>query len=439
MNGRRTGWGLAGLALLLCAAVAWDNFADGVDVAGPLPSATTTSTTPPSAETLAQGHYLVQAGNCIACHTARGGAPMAGGRSIETPFGSVYSSNLTPDPETGIGQWNAAHFWRALHHGRSRDGHLLTPAFPYNHTTLISRPDADAMFAWLQSLPPVASKQPAHTLQWPLGTQPALAVWRSLYFKAGSYQERANQTAEWNRGAYLVQGLGHCAACHSARNALGASGAVDDLSGGLMPVVNWTAPSLLDNAQTGLAQASLAEIQTLLKTGQSGPHHTSGPMAEVVQYSTQYLSEPDLRAMAVYLKSRVHPDTLAASPPAASMAAQRAIRTETATRGAAIYDKQCAQCHGDQGQGVVGAYPSLAGHRGVLQSDTTNLVQTVLYGGYPPATAGNPRPYGMPPFILTLDDKDIAAVLTHLRSQWGNHAREVTPLEVNRIRASQGS
>ena len=439
MNGRRTGWGLAGLALLLCAAVAWDNFADGVDVAGPLPSATTTSTTPPSAETLAQGHYLVQAGNCIACHTARGGAAMAGGRSIETPFGSVYSSNLTPDPETGIGQWNAAHFWRALHHGRSRDGHLLTPAFPYNHTTLISRPDADAMFAWLQSLPPVASKQPAHTLQWPLGTQPALAVWRSLYFKAGSYQERASQTAEWNRGAYLVQGLGHCAACHSARNALGASGAVDDLSGGLMPVVNWTAPSLLDNAQTGLAQASLAEIQTLLKTGQSGPHHTSGPMAEVVQYSTQYLSEPDLRAMAVYLKSRVHPDTLAASPPTASMAAQRAIRTETATRGAAIYDKQCAQCHGDQGQGVVGAYPALTGHRGVLQSDTTNLVQTVLYGGYPPATAGNPRPYGMPPFILTLDDKDIAAVLTHLRSQWGNHAREVTPLEVNRIRASQGS
>jgi len=427
-----------GLALLLGAAVAWDNLADGVDVAGPATSAASTSA-PPSAETLAQGRYLVQAGNCIACHTARGGAPMAGGRGIETPFGSVYSSNLTPDPETGIGQWNAAHFWRALHHGRSRDGHLLTPAFPYNHTTLISRPDADAMFAWLQSLPPVASKPPAHTLQWPLGTQPALAVWRSLYFKAGSYQERANQTAEWNRGAYLVQGLGHCAACHSARNALGASGAVDDLSGGLMPVVNWTAPSLLDNAQTGLAQASLAEIQSLLKTGQSGAHHTSGPMAEVVQYSTQYLSEPDLRAMAVYLKSRVDPDTLAASPPAASMAAQRAIRTETATRGAAIYDKQCAQCHGDQGQGVVGAYPALTGHRGVLQSDTTNLVQTVLYGGYPPATAGNPRPYGMPPFILTLDDKDIAAVLTHLRSQWGNHAREVTPLEVNRIRASQGS
>jgi mono/diheme cytochrome c family protein len=439
MNWRRSGWGLTGLGLLLCTAVTWDNFADGVDVRGPATHIAAASDAAPSAETLAQGHYLVQAGNCIACHTARGGAPMAGGRGIETPFGSVYSSNLTPDAKTGIGQWNAAHFWRALHHGRSRDGHLLTPAFPYNHTTLISRPDADAMFAWLQSLPPVANQPPASTLKWPLGTQPALAVWRTLYFKAGSYHERAGQTAEWNRGAYLVQGLGHCAACHSARNALGASGAVDDLSGGLMPVVNWTAPSLIDNAQTGLAQASLEEIQTLLKTGQSGPHHTGGPMAEVVQYSTQYLSALDLRAMAVYLKSRNHPDTLVTSPPAASMAAQRAVRPETATRGATIYDNQCAQCHGDQGQGVAGAYPALAGHRGVLQSDTTNLVQTVLYGGYPPATAGNPRPYGMPPFILTLDDKDIASVLTHLRSQWGNHAREVTPLEVNRIRASQGS
>ena len=420
--------GLSVLLLTLCAVVAWDNWADGVDTSG-----TASLADAPSAQTLAQGQYLIQAGNCIACHTARGGAPMAGGRGIETPFGAVYSSNLTPDPETGIGQWNAAHFWRALHHGRSRDGRLLTPAFPYNHTTLISRDDANAMFAWLRSLPPVRQKPPPPTLTWPLGTQPALAVWRSLYFKAGAFQTRPDQNAEWNRGAYLVQGLGHCAACHSPRNALGASGAVDDLSGGLMPVVNWTAPSLHDDAQTGLAQTALEDIQTLLKTGRAGPHHTSGPMAEVVLFSTQHLTDADLRAMAVYLKSQA-----VATPPNAS-APPRAVRAETASRGAQLYDKQCAGCHGEQGQGQKGAYPALAGHRAVLQKDTTNLVQTVLYGGYPPATAGNPRPYGMPPFILTLDDKDIAAVLTHLRSQWGNRAPEVTPLEVNRIRASQGS
>jgi mono/diheme cytochrome c family protein len=433
MNLRKTALALLSLGLLLCTLVVWDNWADGVDVAGPSapPSATSSS-----AQTLAQGQYLVQAGNCIACHTARGGVPMAGGRGIETPFGTVYSSNLTPDTETGIGLWNAQHFWRALHHGRSRDGRLLTPAFPYNHTTLISRADADAMFAWLRSLPPVQQAQPPSTLAWPLGTQPALAVWRSLYFKPGVFQARPEHNAEWNRGAYLVQGLGHCAACHSPRNALGASGAVDDLSGGLMPVVNWTAPSLHDNAQTGLAQASLEDIQTLLKTGRAGQHHTSGPMAEVVLYSTQHLSAPDLQAMAVYLKSQASP---ALAPAREVVSPARTVRTETASRGAQIYDKQCAGCHGEQGQGQPGAYPALAGHRAVQQTDTTNLVQTVLYGGYPPATAGNPRPFGMPPYILTLDDKDIAAVLTHLRSQWGNRAPEVTPLEVNRIRASQGS
>ena len=433
MKGQRIGLCFAGIGLLVCAALVADNFADGVDVSTPSPSHLTP---PPSAETIDKGRYLIQAGNCIACHTARGGAAMSGGRAIETPFGTVYSSNLTPDPATGIGLWNAQHFWRAMQHGRSRDGRLLVPAFPYNHTTLITRDDTDAMFAWLITQAAVAKAPPAHTLQWPVGTQAALAVWRSLYFKPGTFTPHAGRDAEWNRGAYLVQGLGHCAACHSPRNALGASGAVNDLSGGLMPVVNWTAPSLLDNAQTGLAETPLTDIQTLLQTGKSGHHHTSGPMGEVVQYSTQYLQPADLQAMAVYLKSqaRLAQDKPGPTTPAAS----RRLLPDVPTRGADLYDKHCAECHGEQGLGVAGAYSALAGHRAVLQTDTTNLVQTVLYGGYPPATAGNPRPFGMPPYILTLDDKDIAAVLTHLRTQWGNSAPEVTPLEVNRIRASQG-
>jgi hypothetical protein len=433
MKAQRIGLWLAGIGLLICAALVVDNFFDGVDVSTP---ATSPATTTPSAEIIDKGRYLIQAGNCIACHTARGGAIMSGGRAIETPFGTVFSSNLTPDPATGIGLWNAQHFWRAMHHGRSRDGRLLVPAFPYNHTTLITRDDSDAMFAWLIHQPAVVQARPPHTLQWPLGTQAALAVWRSLYFKPGLFKPDATRDAEWNRGAYLVQGLGHCAACHSPRNALGASGAVNDLSGGLIPGVNWTAPSLMDNAQTGLADAPLQDIQTLLQTGKSGHHHTSGPMAEVVQYSTQYLQPADLQAMAVYLKSQARL-TQGKPGPTTSMA-QRPVLPDVQTRGAALYDKHCAECHGEQGLGIAGAYPALAGHRAVLQTDTTNLVQNVLYGGYPPATAGNPRPFGMPPYILTLDDKDIAAVLTHLRTQWGNRAPEVTPLEVNRIRASQG-
>jgi len=431
MNRQGAAVWFAGIGLMACAALVMATFFDGVDVRAP---ASTQAT--PSAETLDKGRYLIQAGNCIACHTARGGVPMAGGRAIQTPFGSVYSSNLTPDPATGIGLWNAQHFWRAMHHGRSRDGRLLAPAFPYNHTTLIAREDSDAMFAWLSHQPAVVKTTPPHTLQWPVGTQAALAVWRSLYFKPGLFKPDATRDAEWNRGAYLVQGLGHCAACHGPRNALGASGAVDDLSGGWMSGVNWTAPSLMDNAQTGLADTPLQDIQTLLQTGKSGHHHTSGPMGEVVQYSTQYLQPADLRAMAVYLKSQVRmtPDTSEST----ASTERRRVLPDVQTRGAALYDKHCAQCHGEQGLGIADAYPALAGHRAVLQKDTTNLVQTVLYGGYPPATAGNPRPYGMPPYILMMDDKDIAAVLTHLRTQWGNHAPEVTPLEVNRIRASQG-
>jgi mono/diheme cytochrome c family protein len=385
------------------------------------------------------GRYLALAGNCMACHTTRGGTPLAGGRRIDTPFGGVYSSNLTPDPDTGLGRWNSQDFWQAMHLGRSKGGRLLTPAFPYNHTSVVTREDSDAVLAWLNTLPPVAQAQPAHTLVWPLGTQAALAVWRSLYFQPSPFQAEKTQTAEWNRGAYLVQGIGHCAACHSPRNALGAPGPVNDLSGGLIPVVNWYAPDLTSDFETGMASTPLPEIVRLLRTGQSATAQTNGPMGEVVQHSLQHLTEADLQAMAVYLQSR------AQRTPQAQLTENKPSRItlQVANQGAKVYERQCLQCHGEQGAGVKTAsgdvaYPSLAGNRAVLLKDPTNLVQLVLYGGYGPVTAGHPRPYGMPPAVLELDDRDIAAVLTHLRTQWGNQASEVTPLQVNRIRAAQG-
>jgi mono/diheme cytochrome c family protein len=375
----------------------------------------------------------------MACHTNRGGTPWAGGRRIDTPFGGVYSSNLTPDPETGLGRWTAQDFWQAMHLGRSKDGRLLTPAFPYNHTSVVTREDSDAVFAWLNSLPPVTQAQAAHTLVWPLGTQPALAVWRSLYFQPSPFEADKAQTAEWNRGAYLVKGLGHCAACHSPRNALGASGAVDDLSGGLIPVLNWYAPDLTRDVETGMASTPLPEIVRLLRTGASNTAQTNGPMGEVVQHSLQHLTEADLQAMAVYLQSRAQ-HTAQALP---AQAKPTRVTLQVANQGAKVYERQCMQCHGEQGAGVKTAsgevaYPALAGNRAVLLKDPTNLVQLVLYGGYGPTTAGHPRPFGMPPAVLELDDRDIAAVLTHLRTQWGNQAGEVTPLQVNRIRAAQG-
>ena len=436
---RRAAWVSLISLLVLVVAVLWDNWGDLLAPSKPAPAAAVTATE----AQIEQGRYLALAGNCMACHTTRGGAPLAGGRRIDTPFGGVYSSNLTPDPETGLGRWTPQDFWLAMHRGRSASGRLLTPAFPYNHTSVVTREDSDAIFAWLNTLAPVAQAQPAHTLTWPFGTQPALAVWRSLFFEPSPFKENKAESAEWNRGAYLVQGLGHCAACHSPRNALGATGPVHDLSGGLMPVVNWYAPNLTQDAETGLASTPLPEIVRLLRTGASDTAQTNGPMGEVVQHSLQHLKEVDLLAMAIYLQSRAQRANQPA-PDAAKLARSSAtVSAQVATQGAKVYERQCLQCHGEQGEGLKTAagevaYPALAGNRAVLLQDPTNLVQLVLYGGYGPATQGHPRPFGMPPAVLELHDHDIAAVLTHLRTQWGNRAGEVTPLQVNRIRAAQG-
>lgn len=377
-----------------------------------------------------RGAYLVRVGNCMACHTARGGAAWAGGRAIDTPFGTVYASNLTPDPDHGIGQWSAADFWRALHHGRSRDGHLLTPAFPYPNYTEITREDADAMFAYLRTVPAVARANTPHQLRWPYSTQVALAVWRALYFRAGVYEPDGGQSAEWNRGAYLVRGLGHCAACHSTRNVLGASSDMMDLSGGLIPMQNWYAPSLASNDEAGVGHWPLQDTARLLRTGATAGATVLGPMAEVVQSSTQHLSPEDALAMATFLQTLPASHPVAASDPVPAVPVTERI----AARGARVYGDNCAQCHGDRGEGVPDAYPPLAGNRAVTLPVTANLVQVVLGGGFPPATEGNPRPYGMPPYVTLLSDADVAAVLTHIRSQWGNHAAPVSEFDVARQR-----
>lgn len=371
---------------------------------------------------VARGSYLARAGNCMACHTERGGAPYAGGRAIDTPFGTLYAGNLTPDA-TGLKDWSSGHFWRALHHGRSRDGRLLYPAFPYPNYTRVTRDDSDALFAYLRSLPPVARPNTPHALRWPYSTQPALAVWRALYFSPGEHVDDQAKGAEWNRGAYLVQGLGHCSACHTARNALGASPDVMDLSGGMIPMQNWYAPSLASAGEAGVAAWRVQDIARLLQTGAAPGATVLGPMAEVVMQSTQHLSGEDLRAMAVYLKElpQAPAPAMPPAPPAGAGVAERGLK---------IYGEHCAQCHGEQGLGIAGAYPPLAANRAVTLSSPANLVQVVLAGGFAPATAGNPRPFGMPPYATVLSDSDVAAVLTYIRSAWGNSAAPVNELAV---------
>ena len=374
-----------------------------------------------------RGAYLAQVGNCAGCHTARGGAAYAGGQAIQTPFGSVYASNLTPDATTGIGNWTRTDFWRAMHHGKSKDARLLYPAFPYTSYTHVARDDADALFAYLKSLPAVVQANSAPTLRFPYNTQAALAVWRALYFRPGSYQADSTQSAEWNRGAYLTEGLGHCSACHAARNALGATQGLN-LAGGLIPVQNWYAPSLVVPDEAGLQSWRIQDIKALFKTGMTAQASVNGPMAEVVLGSTQHWNDTDLNAMAVYLKALPAPTSAPAATPPLTQTGK------TTERGAKLYELHCAQCHGDGGQGVANAYPALAGNRAVVMPQTANLVQMVLNGGYAPATQGNPRPFGMPPYVLVLSDSDVAEVLTHIRSSWGNQASSLSAFDVNRIR-----
>jgi mono/diheme cytochrome c family protein len=417
------------LALLAAGAGAlvWAlNVRDEVDVKAPVANAA------PSDGLIARGAYLARAGNCQACHTAQGGQAYAGGRGIATPFGTVFTSNLTPDDKTGLGGWSAAHFWRAMHNGRSRDGRLLYPAFPYTSYTQVTREDSDALYAYLRSLPPVVAPNLPHALRFPYQSQAALAVWRALFFSPGVYEPDTARGAEWNRGAYLVKGLGHCAACHTARNALGGSDQGLDLAGGLIPMQNWYAPSLASPYEAGVGDWDKQHIVSLLKNGVSPRASVTGPMAEVVQRSTQYLSDADLGAMAQFLKEL--PPSHTAPPEPAAIKTQG----ESVQRAAKLYEQHCAQCHGAKGEGIANAYPALAGNRAVTMGQASNLVQIVLNGGYAPATEGNPRPFGMPPFVLALNDADMGLVLTHIRQSWGNRASEITPLEVNRIRASTG-
>jgi mono/diheme cytochrome c family protein len=382
-------------------------------------------------EQLVRGEYLARAGNCMGCHTARGGEQYAGGRPISTPFGIIYSSNLTPD-DTGLGKWTKDDFWRAIHNGKSKNGSFLYPAFPYPNYTKVTRADSDALFAYFQRQTPVKQENQEHDLRFPYNQRILLAFWRTLYFRPGEFQPQASQSAEWNRGAYLVQGLGHCSACHTSRNALGGSVAEGQLGGGMIPIQNWYASALTSDKEIGLGEWEEKDVADLLKTGVSQRGAAFGPMADVVSTSLQHLSRSDIESMATYLKSV--PATANAQVKGRPVAAVE--NTDVLKLGAKVYEQQCATCHGADGKGAPPAYPPLAGNRSLAAEVAMNPVRMVLNGGYPPGTAGNPRPYGMPPFGTTLSDKEVAAVVSYIRASWGNQGESIFPEYVTRLRGT---
>jgi mono/diheme cytochrome c family protein len=372
-----------------------------------------------STELVERGRYLAIVGNCAGCHTLPGNEPYSGGYGVPTPYGVIYAGNLTPHKEQGIGTWSSNDFWRALHNGRSKDGRLLYPAFPYTSYTKVSPQDSNAIFAYLSSLPPSKMVNRPHTLQFPYNTQAALAVWRALYFKPGNYVSAdtpANEKNEIDRGGYLVQGLGHCDACHAPRDRLGGVSDAKALRGGIIPILNWYAPSLATNLISN-------DVAAYLKVGKTDSHFASGPMAEVVFGSTQFLTDSDAKAIQSYLANLPRDTELKdARAPASSEI------------GAKVYKDSCEGCHGKNGEGRLGAYPALAANPAVLQPTPASIVRMIVEGGFGAATAGNPQPYGMPPYGQVLTPFEIAAVITHIRSSFGNNAGFVNEIDVIKFR-----
>lgn len=388
-----------------------------------------------SSDAVARGRQLVVLGDCKSCHTARGGAAFAGGRAIPTPFGTFYSPNLTSDSRTGLGSWSATDFWNALHNGYSKSGNPLYPTFPYTNYTKVSRNDSDAIYAYLRTIAPVSQPNRAHELRFPYNYRALLIAWRWLFFRPGEYEPDPGHNAEWNRGAYLARGLAHCSACHEARNALGATESRGGPTGGL--VLNWYAPSLASPREAGVQHWSEADIVTLLKVGivnTSSAHASAlGPMGEVVFASLQHVPDSDLKAMAVYLKSLPTPTS---PEEGGGTQVQYEVPPAELSAGKDLYAKNCADCHGNRGQGREPAAPPLAGNRAVTLTSAVNPIRIVLFGGYSPGTTENPRPFGMPPYSLTLSDEQIAEILTYVRRSWGNAARPVRGEEVSANRGN---
>lgn len=378
---------------------------------------------------ITRGEYLARAGDCVACHTVPNGPTFAGGRAMATPFGNLYVPNITPDDETGIGQWNAGDFYRMMHTGVSKDGKLLYPAMPFASYTQVTRSDSDAIFSYLMSIAPVKQKNREHELRFPFNNRDLLIGWRTLYFKEGEFTPTPGQTVEWNRGAYLVKGLGHCAMCHTAVNALGGSSESKAFEGGMIPNQNWYAPSLTSNREAGLGDWKIEDIANLLQVGVSHRGTVYGPMAEVVYNSLQYVTDDDAKAMAVYLKALPQKDT---APPPTSQA--RLVNPEVMESGRKVYAAQCAVCHGAEGRGQAPSYPPLAGNPSITMASPVNSIRMVLNGGYPPGTRKNPRPHGMPPFSHMLGDDEVAAVVTYIRVAWGNSGTPVTAAQANELR-----
>lgn len=374
-----------------------------------------------------RGRYLSVLSDCAGCHTAHGGAPFAGGLALDTPFGRLVAPNITPDRDTGIGNMSDDEFVAALHDGRGSNGKRLYPAMPYTAYTKMSRDDGLALRAYFRTLQPVHNGVESNQLPFPFNIRLAMLGWNWLNFTPGRFQPNPQKSAEWNRGAYIVEGPAHCGTCHTPKTMLGGDKTGTPLVGATLQ--GWLAPNITPDNHKGVGSWSKDELTQYLKTGMNSFTMASGPMAEAVSHSTSQMTDEDIAAIATYLKdSGTGSNTAKPTPVAANDSAMRA--------GAAVYKDSCAACHRDSGTGDKGLFPKLAGSALVQQDDPTTLAHVVLSGSRAVATDGAPTAPAMPPFDWRLNDAQVAAVLTYIRNSWGNAAAPVTASAVATQRAS---
>ncbi|UII71646.1 cytochrome c [Pseudomonas sp. HN11] len=396
-----------------------------------------------------QGEYLARAGDCVACHTAKGGKPFAGGLPMETPIGVIYSTNITPD-KTGLGDYSFDDFDKAVRHGVAKNGSTLYPAMPYPSYARVSDSDMQALYAYfMKGVEPVAQENKDSDIPWPLSMRWPLAAWRWMF--APSVEEHQVQTAAdpmTSRGAYLVEGLGHCGACHTPRaltmqeKALSAADGNAFLSGSA-PLEGWIAKSLRGDHKDGLGSWSEEQLVQFLKTGRSDRSAVFGGMSDVVVHSMQYMSEDDLTAIARYLKSLPAVDPKDRSHAYDKQVAEALWKGDDSQRGASVYIDNCAACHRTDGHGYTRVFPALAGNPVLQTADATSLINIVLNGGTLPATHAAPSTFTMPAFAWRLSDQEVADVVSFIRGSWGNQgapvkASQVTDLRKNDMRTTSG-
>ncbi|MDI9219466.1 cytochrome c [Pantoea sp. EA-12] len=419
---------IAGVAVVAAAVAAGMLWVNGDTSADNVASDTVLTSQPPTAADSAaieRGRYVAIASDCTACHTMpESKLPLAGGYKISTPFGGIYASNITPDTETGIGSWTERDFFRAVRHGKGKEGEHLYPAMPYNAYVKLTDKDMHDLWMYMRSVKPIHYQVPETNLGFPYNIRLAMMGWNLLFFKNAGFQVDNSQSAQWNRGAYLVEGPEHCAACHTAKNLIGGDSS-DYLQGGNLG--EWHAPDITPNPHTGIGSWSEQQVVDYLKLGSNHVAVASGPMAEAVTNSTQHLTDDDLKAIAVYLK-QVPASTTSLPQPLSLDNAQMKM-------GENVYSANCTACHNSDGKGIPNLAASLAGNPGLLADDASSIITTVLQGGRGAVTAGNPTSGAMPSFAWKLSDEQVAAAATYLRNSWGNAAKPVSVEEVAKARA----